>query len=242
LFLIFGIVFVFSLGAAGGMWAQAFLLPYVVSYPAFQGMQFVKDWAKHTTVIREVREIIISKEEAVAGAVEKGEKSTVGIASTNGVNTVYGSGLIITADGFIITIADAIPAGYKTTVYVREGEESVAAQLLKRDAAKNLAIVKIERQNLSPVAFARQNSWSIGDVVVMVAKAVEANDLVTIAQEGTVRTKDADMIRTNIFDKQTLQGSPLFNLEGQVVGLNTFEEGGRLVAIPVSVLRDFSGF
>ena len=242
MFLIFGIVFVFSLGAAGGIWAQAFLLPYAASHPVFQGMQFVKDWAEHTTVIREVREITISKEEAVAGAVEKGEKATVGIASTSGASTVFGSGLIVTADGFIITIADVVPPGHKPTVYITKGEEPVAAQLLKRDAEKNLAIIKVERQNLSSVGFARQDSWGIGDVVVMVAKALEVNDLVTIAQEGTVRTKNADSIRTNIFDKQTLQGSPLFNLEGQVVGINSFDSTGRLVAIPVSVLRDFSGF
>jgi len=241
LFLIFGIVSVFSLGAAGGIWAQAFLLPYAASHPVFQDMQFVKDWAEHTTVIREVREITISKEE-VAGVVEKGEKTTVGIASTSGASTVFGSGLIVTADGFIITIADVVPPGHKPTVYIAKGEEPVAAQLLKRDAEKNLAIIKVERQNLSSVGFARQDSWGIGDVVVMVAKALEANDLVTIAQEGTVRTKDADIIRTNIFDKQTLQGSPLFNLEGQVVGINSFDSTGRLVAIPVSVLRDFSGF
>jgi S1-C subfamily serine protease len=242
IFLVFGIIGIFCLGSLGGLWTQAFLLPYVSSQPAFQEWQFVKEWNERATVIREVQEITISSEESTARVAEKAKDAIVGIVSTGVGEAVYGSGFIVTSDGFIITLADVIPAGYKAFVYRDSGGDALSAKVLKRDTQKNLAILKIEESNLSTVGFASANSMQIGSSVVMVAKAVEGNSLVLIAQEGSVRTTAGVFIRTNIFDKPALQGSPLFDLNGQIAGLSTFEAGGRLVAIPASALRDFSGF
>jgi hypothetical protein len=41
----------FSVGAAGGMWAQAFLLPAMASNPAFAQLQFIKDWNARTQIV-----------------------------------------------------------------------------------------------------------------------------------------------------------------------------------------------
>jgi len=242
IFLTFGIIGIFCLGAAGGIWSQAFLLPYWSSHSLFQNWQFVKEWSERTTVIREIREVTVSKEEAVARVAERVEKIVVGIASTDGTNTIYGSGLIITSDGFVLTLASVVPLGYKATLSIEEQGETFAGQVLKRDGEKNLVILKIEETNLPVVGFASTDSVHIGDSIVMVAKVVEGGELVSIVQGGTIRTKETETIRTNMFDKPTLQGSPLFNLEGQIVGLSTFEKNGRLVAIPSSELREFSGF
>jgi hypothetical protein len=78
--------------------------------------------------------------------------------------------------------------------------------------------------------------------LVLLAKSLEAGELITIVNQGTVRTVEETLLRTNIFDKNTLRGVPLFDLEGRVVGLSTFAADGRLVVIPVSALRLFSGF
>jgi S1-C subfamily serine protease len=123
-----GILGAFSLGAGGGIWAQAFLLPYFSSHPMFKNLQFVKEWNERTTVIREVQEITITKEEGVIRTVEAAQKAVVGIRATN-INTVLnGSGLILTSDGFIITLAEVVPVGYTATVYLKEGE-SIDAQV-----------------------------------------------------------------------------------------------------------------
>lgn len=240
--LTFGVIGVFSLGAAGGIWAQAFLLPYFSSHSFFQEWQFVKEWSERTMVIREISEITISKEEAISRVAERVEGIVVGIKSTNGIQNIYGSGFVITSDGFILTLASVIPEGYKISIYIEEQGEVFSGQVLKRDIKQNLAIVKIEKTNLPTIDFASVGSSRIGDSVIMVAKAVEGKELVSIVQGGTIRTKETESIRTNIFDKLSLRGSPLFNIEGQIVGLSTFEENGRLVAIPSFKLREFSGF
>jgi len=238
--LIFGIVGAFSLGGVGGLWAQAFLLPYLSSHSAFQEWVFVQDWSRRTTVIRDVQKIVITKEEAVAQAVRGGESVAVGIQSSNGEKTINGSGFIAASDGFIVTLAEMVPEGYTTVVYVKRGQHGFAAQVLKRSAKDNLAVLKIEEKNLPTVGYASA-SVRIGNSVVMTAKVVEAGELVTIAQEGIVRSESENEIRTSIVDKSTLAGSVLVNIEGEIIGLVDVEPEGRVVGIPATVVREFSG-
>lgn len=232
----------FYLGAVGGIWAQAFVLPYLASHSLFQEWKFVQDWNNRATVIREVREVVIRIDDAVERVATGAESMTVGVESRSVGRVVRGSGFVVTSDGFILTLASVVPQGYETRVYLKEGEASVLAKVLKRDFQQNLAILKIEAQNLQTAGFATEDSIKAGAPVVMVAKSLEGNSLVTIVNQGSVRTKDSRAVRTNIFDKTTLGGSPLFDLEGDIVGLSTFEPSGRLVAIPASILRAFSGF
>ena len=237
---IFGIIGVFSLGALGAIWAQAFLMPFLSSRPSFQEWGFVQDWNNRTTVVREVREVVIRIDEAAQRVASRTEAMVVGLESRSGNLVIGGSGFVVTSDGFLLTLASQVPQGYEVWVYLEEGVDPVSGEVLKRDFQKNLAIVKIDERNLPTTGFA--DSVQVGAPVVLVAKSVEAGSLVTIVNQGSIRTRDKDVVRTNIFDKITLGGSPLLNLEGNIVGLSTFEPSGRLVAIPASVLRAFSGF
>ena len=234
------IIGVFSLGVVGAMWAQVFLMPFLSSHSSFQQWGFVRDWNNRTTVVREVREVVIRTDEAVQQVASRAESMVVGLESRSGSLVVGGSGFVATSDGFLLTLASQVPQGYEVLVYLEKGEDPILGEVLKRDFQKNLAIVKIDKRNLQTTGFA--DSVELGDPVVLVAKSVEAGSLVTIVNQGSIRTKDKDVVRTNIFDKITLGGSPLFNLEGNIVGLSAFEPSGRLVAIPSSILRAFSGF
>lgn len=231
---------VFGLGALGAIWAQAFLMPFFSSHPSFQQLGFVQDWNTRTTVIREVREVVIRMDDAAQRVATRAEGMVVGLESRSVRGVIGGSGFVVTSDGFLLTLASQVPQGYEVWVYLKEGEEPVLGEVLKRDLQKNLAIVKIEKHNLQTTGFA--DSVEMGAPVVLVAKSIEAGSLVTIVNQGSVRTSDKDVVRTNIFDKSTLGGGPLLNLEGNIVGLSVFEPSGRLVAIPSSTLRAFSGF
>ena len=237
---------VFVLGSVGGIWAQVFLMPSLFSNPNFQNWGFIRqlaDWNTRATVIREVREVVIRTDDAAQRVAEKAEAMAVGLESMDGEgHVIAGSGFALTSDGFILTLARAVPQGYTTRVYLGEGDDPLLAEVLKRDFKKDLAIVKIEGRNLQTTGFASEDSVKLGAPVVLVAKTLEAGSLITIVNQGIVRTKFGEEVRTNIFDKPSLGGGPLLNLEGNIVGLSTFEPSGRLVAIPASVLRAFSGF
>jgi len=233
---------IFCLGAFGGMWAQAFLLPYVASQPPFQEWQFVRDWADRTTRITEVREVVIRLDDAAERVASRAESIAVAVESRGAGLTIRGSGFIAASDGFILTQARAVPQGYEVRVYLQDAAEFAQAEVLKRDAQQDLAILKIDPRNLPTAGFANADSVRLGASVVMIAKSLEAGELVTIVNQGTVRTKSESAIRTNVFDKNAIGGAPLFDLEGRIVGLSAFEPDGRLVAIPSSALRAFSGF
>ncbi|GAI52448.1 unnamed protein product, partial [marine sediment metagenome] len=51
-----------------------------------------------------------------------------------------------------------------------------------------------------------------------------------------------DYIRTNIFEKNTLSGSALFNIKGELLGLNTIDSEGKVTAIPITTIRAFTNF
>ncbi len=242
------IVGVFIFGAVGGIWTQVFLMPYLSSHPRFQQWGFVRqlaNWDARTTVIREVREIVIRTDDAAQRVAERAEGMVVGLESKNGEGHVIGgSGFALTSDGFILTLASVVPQGYTTHVYLRDGDTPIVAEVLKRDFKRDLAVIKVDERNLQTTGFATEDSLKVGAPIILVAKTIETGDLVTIVNQGTIRTKVkvGEPVRTNIFDKAALGGSPLLDLEGRIVGLSTFESSGRLVAIPASVLRAFSGF
>lgn len=238
---IFTAVGIFCLGALGGVWAQAFFMPYLAFQAPFEEWRFVQNWSERTTVIREVKEVVIQLDDASERVASRAESMVVGIESRGAGRVVTGTGFSVYEDGFILTLASAVPQGYETRVYLGDGEEFAVAEVLKRDFEQDLAVLKIEKRNLQTAGFASDDSVRLGAPVVMVAKSLEAGKLVTIVNQGSVRTKDENVVRTNIIDKSALGGSPLLNLEGNIVGLSTFEPSGRLVAIPSSVLRAFSG-
>ena len=60
--------------------------------------------------------------------------------------------------------------------------------------------------------------------------------------QGIVKFFTPDYIRTSIFEKNTLSGSALFNIKGELLGLNTVDSEGKVTAIPITKIRDFIGY
>ena len=242
------LLLVFGLGTLGGVWAQAFLMPFLASQSASADIKFVKEWSERTTVIKEVDEIFINRDEAVERAVDRVQNVVVGVQSTGlpageagRKGVVGGSGFIVASDGLILTRASVVPQGYEPLVYMVEGKEPVEAEVIKRDVKEDLALLKIGADNLQTAGFVNEERIRLGATVIVVANIVEDGELISIANEGTVRTIGESVLRTNIFDKAALRGAPLVNLEGDIVGVITVLEDRRVVATPSSTLRDFAG-
>ena len=189
---IVGIIGVFSLGSLGAIWAQAFLMPFFSSHSSFQEWGFVRDWNNRTTVVREVREVVIRTDEQVQRVAARAEGMVVGLESRSGSLIIGGSGFVVTSDGFLLTLASQVPQGYKVWVYLKEGVDPVLGEVLKRDIQKNLAIVKIDKRDLQTTGFALDDSVGAGAPVVLVAKSVEAGSLVTIVNQGRIPNPNKD--------------------------------------------------
>jgi len=232
------IIAIFIFGMAGGIFADQIFWPYFVEKPLFY--QYRLEQAP--VYVTETKEITIQENTAIRNAVERVEKTVVGVKTKlkNG-KILEGSGVIVSSDGLAVTLADLAPTGSETS-FLWEGK-SVSFQILKKDVKEDLVLVKIAETNLPTAGFADLDRIRIGERVFLVGIVFEKG--VTpkkIVNEGIVKSLSENSIQTNIFEKNTLAGSPLFNIEGSVLGLNTIDQEGKIVTIPISKIRSFIGF
>lgn len=158
--------------------------------------------------------------------------------------TLEGSGLILTTDGLMVTLPELVPSGAEITFFW-EGKEyktGEKAKILKRDLKNNLALVKIEETNLPTAGFADPSKTKLGERVFLVGIIFSQSTAQKTVNEGIIKSFDENSIKTNVVEKYTLAGSPLFDVEGNLVGLNTIDKEGKVVSIPSSKVKSFSGF
>ncbi len=237
------IIIIFIIGMAGGIFSEQIFWPYFIEKPLFYKYRL----EQRPIYVTEKKEVIIQENVALKNALEKAEKMIVGIKTKTKTGKILeGSGLIITSDGLVVTLADLTPHDAEIKIFW-EGKMP-AFQVLKRDLKENLALIKIEENNLPTAGFADLEKLRRGERVFLVGAIFEEsatinfNDKVNkIASEGIVRTFNENSIQTNIFEEKILQGSPLFDIEGNVLGLNTIDREGRIIAIPAPQIRSFTG-
>lgn len=233
---------IFILGIFGGIFANQILWPYFIERPLFYQYRLEQS----PVYVTEKKEVTITENIALQNAIEKVEKTIIGVQTKTKTGKILaGSGLILTSDGLVVTLADLVPQGGNPSFFV-DGEIT-SFQILKRDLKENLALIKIEKTNLPTVGFANFEKLKLGERVFLVGMAQPPNggwvaSPGLVVNEGIVKSFDENSIQTNIFEKIRLQGSPLFNIEGEVLGLNTIDSEGKIITIPISKIKSFSGF
>lgn len=234
---IFKIIFIFVIGMAGGIFANQILWPYLVEGPFLYNYQL----AQFPAQVTQEKEVIIQENIALQNAVTKVRKAVVGILTKTEEGTILtGSGLIITSDGLMVTLAELVPQGGNFTFFI--DNKAAEYQVLKRDLENNLVLIKLGEENLSTIGFAGFGELELGKRVFLVGVIFDKEGPLKIVNEGIVKFFTKDYIRTNIFEKRTLSGSALFNIEGELLGLNTIDSEGKVTAIPITKVRDFIGF
>ena len=157
-----------------------------------------------------------------------------------------GSGFIISADGYIVTNNHVVENADKVTVTFDNGDE-MSGKVVGTDPRTDLAVVKIEGNDLSFVTFANEDV-RVGDWVVAVGNPFGLGGTVTA---GIVSARGRDIAGSSYGDFLQIDaavntgnsGGPAFNLNGEVVGVNTaiFSPNGGNVgiafAIPSNVVK-----
>jgi len=240
------IIVIFIIGTVGGIFADQILWPYFIERPLF--LEYRLD--QTPVYINETKEITIQENIALENAVEKVEKTVIGIRTekTSG-KILEGSGLIITSDGLIVTLAELVPQGLTTTFYIKGDSnfKKVKGQVIKRDLENNLAEIKIEATNLTTTGFADLERIKLGQRVFLKGVKFEEKTSKSIFSEsfvnqGIISSFNKDIIATNIFEKNNISGSPLFDIEANALGLNTLDSEDRIITIPITKIKTFLGF
>ncbi len=221
-----------------GLIFQVFIFPYLLVNPYFSKFQFVKNFKEGKIIINTKEEIIVQESVVLEKAIDKIEKAVVGIQTKTSGKTISGSGLIVTSDGLVVTLAELVPAGGSFSVFI-DGEK-IKPQILKRDLKENLALLKIEKTNLKTCGFSDSEKVKLGERVFLLG--IDSSILEPIVNEGIIKYFDENNIKTNIFESGSLKGSSLFNIEGDLVGLNTIDSSGKVIAIPIQKIKSFVGF
>lgn len=224
--------------------------------------------------------IQITEDSATVSAVEKINPSVVSIIITQDLSKIYnmtgpfdnffnfpfqlqtpqgqqevgaGSGFVISSDGLILTnkhVVSATDAEY--TVVMNDGTK-YAAKVVDTDPFNDIALVKIEAKDLTPVELGDSDTLKLGQKVIAIGNALGQyqNTVTEGVISGLARTVTAgdntgqseileNIIQTDAAINFGNSGGPLINLAGQVIGVNTaINSQGELIgfAIPINQVK-----
>jgi len=156
--------------------------------------------------------------------------------------TALGSGFIIDAGGLVVTNNHVIADADEITVILHDGTAS-KAEVVGRDAKADLALLRIKTTaKLSSVGFGNSDDMRVGDWVVAIGNPYGLGGTVT-AGIVSARSRDInagpydDFIQTDAAINKGNSGGPLFNLKGEVIGINTaiFSQSGGSIGIGFSI-------
>ena len=162
-----------------------------------------------------------------------------------GVQRGLGSGFIVSPDGIVITNAHVVADASEITVKLTDRRE-FEAKVLGVDKRTDIAVLKIDAKNLPAVKIGRANDLKVGEWVAAIGSPFGFENTIT---SGIVSAKARSLpdenfvpfIQTDVAVNPGNSGGPLFNMEGEVVGVNSqiFSRTGGYMglsfAIPIEV-------
>ena len=223
------------LGALSALVFEFFVFPYMLADSYFENFQFVKNFKEGKIIVNKTEQVYIQENSALEESIKNAQKSIVAIQK-NGV--IAGSGLIATSDGSIITLSSLVPAGSKINIFLNG--ESLNYKIIKRDAKNNLALIKVDKNNLATVGFVDFNKVALGQRVFLAGFGASKGDS-WFANEGVIRSFDDNIIKTNISEKSIASGTPLFNISGELLGINFIDQDGKVSTVSINTIKSFLG-
>jgi serine protease Do len=156
-----------------------------------------------------------------------------------------GSGFIISSDGYIMTNAHVVDGADKVTVRLTDRRE-FRAKVIGTDKRTDVALLKIEAKSLPIVNKGDPNKLKVGEWVAAIGSPFGFDNSVTagiVSAKGRSLPQDnfVPFIQTDVAINPGNSGGPLFNLDGEVVGINSqiyTRSGGSMglsFAIPIDV-------
>lgn len=140
-----------------------------------------------------------------------------------------GSGFIIDRSGVILTNAHVVDQADKVTVLLKDGR-TFEGKVKGVDEVTDLAVVKIDGQNLPVAPLGDSNQVKVGDWAIAVGNPLGLDNTVTLGIISTLQRSSAqvgipdkrlDFIQTDAAINPGNSGGPLLNSEGEVIGINT---------------------
>ena len=214
--------------------------------------------------IGSTKELLIDQDNPVVDIAAKVEKAVVGITSKSEVIVPnffsnsqmtqdvegYGSGVIISEDGYIVTNNHVVEGAKELYVILSGAEEPVKAKLVGRDPQSDVAVVKIDKPNLTVAKLGDSGKVKKGEFAIAIGNPL-GHELAGTVNFGVISAvdralqmegKEMKLLQTDAAINQGNSGGALVNMNGEVIGMNTVKLGGESVeglgfAIPSNVFK-----
>ena len=164
------------------------------------------------------------------------------------VSQSAGSGVILSADGYIVTNNHVVAGADSITVRTRDGK-SYAANLVGTDPDTDLAVLKIEASGLTPAVLGSSDDLVVGETAVAIGNplgelggTVTSGIISALSREVTIDNQTMTLLQTNAAINPGNSGGGLFNSNGELVGVvnaKYAKEGveGLGFAIPINTAK-----
>ena len=168
----------------------------------------------------------------------------------NRVQRSLGSGVIIAKNGYIVTNNHVIDNAEEITVTIGDDTKEYNAKLIGKDSDSDLAVIKIDSTNLTPIKFGHSKELEVADVIFAIGNPFGIGSAVT---QGIISALNKNKVGINRYENYIQtdasinpgnSGGALVDSRGALIGINTAiisKSGGNNgigFAIPVAMVQD----
>jgi S1-C subfamily serine protease len=185
-------------------------------------------------------EVLKSLSEATSALIKKTSESVVAVKA----QMSRGTGVVLTKDGYIVT-CNHVLAGC-SAVKIGQGEKSFNAKIVGTDPYNDVALLKAERGEFTPIEIGDSEKLSVGQYVLALANPFNrqqptATSGIVTSVNSTLRgwrgTHMENIIATDAQLNPGFSGGPLVDVQGRLIGINTAYVWQRGIAIPVNKVK-----
>ena len=158
-----------------------------------------------------------------------------------------GSGVIISADGYIVTNNHVVDGADELTVTLNENSKEYSARIIGADKTTDLALIKIDAKDLPAITIFDSDKVKVGEWVLAVGNPLGLNNTVTAgivsAKARSMGQGVSSMIQTDAAINQGNSGGALVNTRGELIGINAmiYSQTGSNIgygfAIPTAIMN-----
>jgi S1-C subfamily serine protease len=185
-------------------------------------------------------EVLKSLSEATSMLIKKTSESVVSVKA----QMSRGTGVVLTKDGYIVT-CNHVLAG-RNTVKVGQGEKTFNAKIVGTDPYNDIALLKAEKGEFTPISMGDSEKLSVGQYVLALANPFNRNQPtattgIVTSVNSTLRgwrgTHMENIIATDAQLNPGFSGGPLVDVDGRIIGINTAYVWQRGIAIPINKVK-----
>ena len=142
--------------------------------------------------------------------------------------TATGSGFVVSSDGYIVTNDHVVDGASSVTAKVGDGK-TLTAKVVGTDASTDLALLKVDASNLTPLTLGDSDQVQVGDPAYAIGNPYGLDRTLTTGVISALQREISspngytinDVLQTDAAINPGNSGGPLFNTAGQVVGVNS---------------------